>query len=52
MFEARKSSIKHLPMSANSLSYQPNQRTFAAEFMRIFGPVFEHSPWIAEATAS
>lgn len=47
----RKSSIKHRPMPANRLSINQINAFSAAEFVRIFGPVFEHSPWIAEATA-
>jgi 2-oxo-4-hydroxy-4-carboxy-5-ureidoimidazoline decarboxylase len=47
----RKSSINPLPMPANRLSISQINALSAAEFTSVFGPVFEHSPWIAEATA-
>jgi 2-oxo-4-hydroxy-4-carboxy-5-ureidoimidazoline decarboxylase len=48
----RKASIKQRPMSANRLSINEINALSPAEFKRIFGPVFEHSPWIAEVTAT
>jgi 2-oxo-4-hydroxy-4-carboxy-5-ureidoimidazoline decarboxylase len=47
----RKSSIKQPSMSANRLSISQINALSPAEFTRIFGPVFEHSPWIADAAA-
>jgi 2-oxo-4-hydroxy-4-carboxy-5-ureidoimidazoline decarboxylase len=38
-------------MPANRLSIGQINALSPADFTRIFGPVFEHSPWIAEATA-
>lgn len=48
----RKSSIKQVAMSANRLSINDVNALSPADFTGIFGPVFEHSPWIAEASAS
>jgi 2-oxo-4-hydroxy-4-carboxy-5-ureidoimidazoline decarboxylase len=48
----QKSSIKLWPMSANCLSINQINALSPAEFTRVFGPVFEHSPWIAEASAT
>jgi OHCU decarboxylase len=48
----RKSSIKLSLMPANRLSINDVNALSPVEFMRIFGPVFEHSPWIAETTAN
>lgn len=39
-------------MAANRLSINQINALAPADFTRIVGPVFEHSPWIAEATAS
>ena len=47
-----KSSIKLSRMPANRLSINEVNALSGGEFTRIFGPVFEHSPWIAEAAAS
>lgn len=48
----RKASIKQPPMPANRLSINEVNALSPAEFVRVFGPVFEHSPWVAEAAAS
>jgi OHCU decarboxylase len=39
-------------MPANRLSINEVNALSASEFTRIFGPVFEHSPWVAEAAAN
>ncbi|MDB6056812.1 MAG: uraD [Verrucomicrobiales bacterium] len=39
-------------MSSPRYSFAQLNALSAADFTRIIGPVFEHSPWIAEATAS
>jgi 2-oxo-4-hydroxy-4-carboxy-5-ureidoimidazoline decarboxylase len=47
-----KSSIKLSPMPANRLSISQINALSPDEFTRVFGPVFEHSQWIAEQTAA
>jgi 2-oxo-4-hydroxy-4-carboxy-5-ureidoimidazoline decarboxylase len=52
MFDHAQSSINPLPMLKKGLPIGHLNELSVSEFTRIVGPVFEHSPWIAEATAA